>query len=85
MDTIMWPAHSNVALSQPCAAAKVGQLPDAIRTKCIVVDDTFVALKQFARALRETWGGKNRGRYRLGGKNHDQRDLRHCLARGSAF
>jgi UDP-N-acetylmuramoyl-tripeptide--D-alanyl-D-alanine ligase len=39
--------------------------------ECIVVDDTFVALKQFARAIRETWA-ENRGRYRLGGKNHDQ-------------
>jgi sialic acid synthase SpsE len=29
------------------AAAKVGELSDAIRAKCFVVDDTFAALKQF--------------------------------------
>jgi len=62
MDTIMWPARSSVALSRLWwAAAKVGQFPDAIRAKCIVVEDTFVALKQFARAVRETWGGKIAG------------------------
>src|SRR5438876_7834634 len=43
------------------AAAKVDQFPDAIRTSCLVVDDTFVALKQFARAVREAWGGKIAG------------------------
>src|SRR5712672_2223236 len=54
-------AFEHGALAAVVAAAKVGQLPDAIRTKCIVVDDTFVALKQFARAVRETWGGKIAG------------------------
>ena len=54
-------AFERGALAAVVAAAKVGQLPDAIRTKCIVVDDTFVALKQFARAVRETWGGKIAG------------------------
>src|SRR5215468_11028948 len=29
------------------ASKKVGGYPDAIRARCIVVDDTFVALKQF--------------------------------------
>ena len=49
------------AVAAVVAAAKVDQFPDAIRAKCIVVDDTFVALKQFARAVRETWGGKIAG------------------------
>ncbi len=57
-------AFERGALAAVVAAAKVGQLPDAIRTKCIVVDDTFVALKQFARAVRETWGGKIAGAWR---------------------
>src|SRR6202162_869600 len=54
-------AFERGALAAVVAAAKVGQLPDAIRTKCIVVDDTFVALKQFARVVREAWGGKIAG------------------------
>jgi UDP-N-acetylmuramoyl-tripeptide--D-alanyl-D-alanine ligase len=54
-------AFERGALAAVVAAAKVGQFPDAIRAKCIVVDDTFVALKQFARAVRETWGGKIAG------------------------
>ena len=49
------------AIAAVVAAAKVDQFPDPIRAKCIVVDDTFVALKQFARAARETWGGKIAG------------------------
>jgi UDP-N-acetylmuramoyl-tripeptide--D-alanyl-D-alanine ligase len=49
------------ALAAVVAAAKVDQFSDAIRARCIVVDDTFVALKQFARAVRETWGGKIAG------------------------
>jgi len=54
-------AFERGALAAVVAAAKVGQLPDAIRAKCIAVEDTFVALKQFARAVRETWGGKIAG------------------------
>src|SRR6058998_240217 len=49
------------ALAAMVAAAKVDQFPDAIRASCLVVDDTFVALKQFARAVREAWGGKIAG------------------------
>jgi UDP-N-acetylmuramoyl-tripeptide--D-alanyl-D-alanine ligase len=54
-------AFERGALAAVVAVAKVGQFPDAIQTKCIAVDDTFVALKQFARAVRETWGGKIAG------------------------
>ena len=32
-----------------------------MRSRCIVVDDTFSALKRFARAVREAWGGKIAG------------------------
>ena len=49
------------AVAALVAAQKVGGYPDAIRAKCVVVDDTFVALKQFARAVREAWGGKIAG------------------------
>src|SRR5882724_4156425 len=49
------------ALAAMVAAAKVDQFPEAIRAKCIVVDDTFVALKHLARAVREAWGGKIAG------------------------
>src|ERR1700756_24196 len=54
-------AFERGALAAVVAAAKMGQFPDAIRGKCIVVEDTFIALKQFARAVRETWGGKIAG------------------------
>jgi UDP-N-acetylmuramoyl-tripeptide--D-alanyl-D-alanine ligase len=49
------------AIAVLVATEKVGGYPDAIREKCVVVDDTFVALKQFARAVREAWGGKIAG------------------------
>ena len=54
-------AFERGALAALVAAAKVGQFSDAIRAKCIVVDDTFLALKQLARAVREAWGGKIAG------------------------
>jgi UDP-N-acetylmuramoyl-tripeptide--D-alanyl-D-alanine ligase len=43
------------------AAEKVGSYPQAVQAKCVVVGDTFLALKQFARAVREAWGGKIAG------------------------
>ena len=49
------------ALAAVVAAQKVGGYSDAIQAKCVVVDDTFVALKQFARAVRDAWGGKIAG------------------------
>ncbi|HXT23612.1 MAG TPA: UDP-N-acetylmuramoyl-tripeptide--D-alanyl-D-alanine ligase [Candidatus Eisenbacteria bacterium] len=49
------------AVAALVAAEKVGGYADAIRAKCIVVGDTFVALKQLARAVRELWGGKIAG------------------------
>jgi len=49
------------ALAAVVGTAKVGLFPDTIRAKCIVVDDTFLALKQLGRAVREAWGGKIAG------------------------
>src|SRR5437764_9948209 len=49
------------ALAAVVGTAKVGLFPDTIRAKCIVVDDTFLALKQLGRAVREGWGGKIAG------------------------
>jgi len=43
------------------AAEKVRSYSDAVQAKCVVVGDTFLALKQFARAVREAWGGKIAG------------------------
>src|SRR5258706_10555934 len=63
------------AIAALVAAAKVDQFPDPIHAKCIVVDDTFVALKQFARAVRETWGGKIAGVTGSAGKNTTQKIL----------
>ena len=49
------------ALAALVAQDKLAQLPEAVRARCIVVADTFVALKQLAHKVRETWGGKIAG------------------------
>jgi len=49
------------AIAALVAAEKVGSYSDAVQAKCVVVGDTFLALKQFARAVREAWGGKIAG------------------------
>ena len=41
--------------------AHTARYGDGIRNRCIVVADTFEALKQLARAIREAWGGKIAG------------------------
>jgi len=58
--------HVAGALEQGAVAAvvahtQVDRYPDAIRAKCILVDDTFAALKQLGHAVREAWGGKIAG------------------------
>ncbi len=58
--------HVAGALERGAVAAMVaeGQLDrysDAVRGRCLVVADTFVALKGLARAVREAWGGKIAG------------------------
>src|SRR5215475_820948 len=49
------------AIAALVAAEKVGSYTYAVQAKCVVVGDTFLALKQFARAVREAWGGKIAG------------------------
>jgi UDP-N-acetylmuramoyl-tripeptide--D-alanyl-D-alanine ligase len=49
------------AVASLVAEEKVGRYAHAILEKCVVVGDTFVALKQLARAVREAWGGKIAG------------------------
>src|SRR5215813_9888710 len=49
------------ALAAVVAQDKVAQFPEDVRSRCIVVADTFVALKQLGRKVREAWGGKVAG------------------------
>jgi UDP-N-acetylmuramoyl-tripeptide--D-alanyl-D-alanine ligase len=49
------------ALAATVAEAQLGRYPDLVRRQCIAVADTFEALKQLARAVREAWGGKIAG------------------------
>ena len=58
--------HVASALGRGAIAAVVAEpqahlYGDAIRNRCIVVGDTFEALKQLARAVREAWGRKIAG------------------------
>ncbi len=49
------------AIAALVAEPQASRYGDAIRNRCIVVGDTFEALKQLARAVREAWGGKIAG------------------------
>src|SRR5690242_17263586 len=49
------------ALAAVVAQDKLAQIPEAASSRCIVVADTFVALKQLGRKVREAWGGKVAG------------------------
>jgi UDP-N-acetylmuramoyl-tripeptide--D-alanyl-D-alanine ligase len=49
------------ALGAVVAEQELGRYTDAVRGRCLVVADTFEALKQLARAVREGWGGKIAG------------------------
>jgi len=49
------------ALAAVVAEAQLSRYAEGIRARCIAVPDTFEALKQLARAVRETWGGKIAG------------------------
>ena len=49
------------AIAAVVAVAQLPRYPDAVRDRCIAVGDTFEALKQLARAVRESWGGKIAG------------------------
>jgi UDP-N-acetylmuramoyl-tripeptide--D-alanyl-D-alanine ligase len=49
------------ALAAVVAESQVGRFNENIRSRCIVVGDTFEALKQLASAVRKAWGGKIAG------------------------
>jgi UDP-N-acetylmuramoyl-tripeptide--D-alanyl-D-alanine ligase len=49
------------ALAAVVAEARLGQLPEKACARCFAVADTFAALKQLARAVREAWRGKIAG------------------------
>jgi UDP-N-acetylmuramoyl-tripeptide--D-alanyl-D-alanine ligase len=58
--------HVPSALGSGAVAAVVAEpqahrYGDAVRNRCMVVPDTFEALKQLARAVRQAWGGKIAG------------------------
>jgi UDP-N-acetylmuramoyl-tripeptide--D-alanyl-D-alanine ligase len=49
------------ALAAVVAESQAGRFNESIRSRCIVVGDTFEALKQLASAVRKAWGGKIAG------------------------
>jgi UDP-N-acetylmuramoyl-tripeptide--D-alanyl-D-alanine ligase len=49
------------ALAAVVAEAQLSRYADPVRGRCIRVADTFEALKQLARAMRKSWGGKIAG------------------------
>jgi len=49
------------ALAAVVSESQANRYGESVRNRCIVVGDTFEALKQLARAVREAWGGKIAG------------------------
>src|SRR5256714_1238532 len=49
------------ALAAVVAECRARNFPDLLRGRCLVVDDTLVALHQLARAVRAAWGKKIAG------------------------
>src|SRR3984957_4071797 len=49
------------ALAAVVAEAQASRYGEGVRNRCILVGDTFEALKRLARAMREAWGGKIAG------------------------
>ena len=49
------------ALAAVVAQAHLPRFADSVGERCMAVPDTFEALKQLARAVREAWGGKIAG------------------------
>src|SRR5260370_21577514 len=60
------------ALAAVVAEARLSQYAGWVCDRCIGVADTFQALKQLARAVREAWGGENSGGTRFRGKTPNQ-------------
>src|SRR5271155_4310489 len=49
------------ALAAMVARERVAGYDDAVRARCLIVEDTFPALRRLGRAVREAWGGKIAG------------------------
>ena len=49
------------AIAAVVEESKVSRFADGIKDRCVIVADTFGALKQLARSVREAWGGKIAG------------------------
>src|SRR5580700_5038591 len=49
------------ALAAVVAESQASRYGESVRNRCIIVGDTFEALKQLARTVREAWGGKIAG------------------------
>src|SRR5438477_10304837 len=49
------------ALAAVVAEAQLARFADRFGDRCLAVVDTFEALKQLGRAVREAWGGKIAG------------------------
>jgi UDP-N-acetylmuramoyl-tripeptide--D-alanyl-D-alanine ligase len=49
------------AVAAMVAQSQAGRYAAAVRERCIAVGDTFEALKQLGRAVRQAWGGKIAG------------------------
>ena len=49
------------SLAAVVSASRARRFPDTLRSFCIVVDDTLLALHQLARAMRQSWGKKIAG------------------------
>jgi UDP-N-acetylmuramoyl-tripeptide--D-alanyl-D-alanine ligase len=54
-------AFEKGALAAVVAETNLDRLPERVRERCIPVVNTFEALKQLARAVREAWPGKIAG------------------------
>ena len=54
-------AFERGALAAVVAKERLAGLPEALRSRCIPVDDTFEALKKLASAVRSGWNGKIAG------------------------
>src|SRR5579884_1088700 len=54
-------AFEGGALAAVVAKERLAGLPEALRSRCIPVDDTFEALKKLASAVRSGWNGKIAG------------------------